>query len=98
VGQEVVSRMEHRGTARTRCIPVAFDGFAPDPGAAVMAAGKPIGTFGSSAEGRAVAMLRLDRVEDALASDQAIEAGAATLRPVKPDWARFRFPGERGPA
>lgn len=94
VGQEVVSRMEHRGTARTRVLPVAFDGFAPDPGAAVTAAGKPVGTFGSSADGRALAMLRLDRAEDALASGQAIEAGAATLRLVKPDWARFRFPGE----
>ena len=40
VGQEVVSRMEHRGTARTRILPVAFDGFAPDPGAAVTAAGE----------------------------------------------------------
>ena len=98
VGQEVVSRMEHRGTARTRILPVAFDGFAPDPGAAVTAAGKPVGTFGSSADGRALAMLRLDRVEDALASGQAIQAGAATLRPVKPDWARFRFPGEGRPA
>ena len=94
VGQEVVSRMEHRGTARTRVLPVAFDGFAPDPGAAVTAAGKPVGTFGSSADGRALAMLRLDRAEDALASGQTIEAGAATLRLVKPDWVRFRFPGE----
>ena len=29
VGQEVVSRMEHRGTARTRIVPVAADGAAP---------------------------------------------------------------------
>ena len=34
VGQEVVSRMEHRGTARTRIVPVAVDGFAPDAGVA----------------------------------------------------------------
>src|SRR5581483_1685660 len=32
VGQEVVSRMEHRGTARTRIVPVTADGFAPDAG------------------------------------------------------------------
>ena len=25
VGQEVVSRMEHRGTARSRVVPVAYD-------------------------------------------------------------------------
>ena len=29
VGQEVVSRMEHRGTARTRAVPVRYDGAAP---------------------------------------------------------------------
>ena len=98
VGQEVVSRMQHRNTVRTRVIPVAFNGFAPDPGASITAAGKPVGTFGSSANGRALAMLRLDRVEDALASGHGIEAGAATLHLIKPDWARFRFPGERGDA
>jgi hypothetical protein len=98
VGQEVVSRMEHRGTARTRIVPVAYEGFAPDAGAAVTAAEKPVGTFGSSAGGRALAMLRLDRAEDAVAAGHALVAGAVTLRLVKPDWARFAFPGERKPA
>ena len=32
VGQEVVSRMQHRGTARTRVGPVRSDGTAPEPG------------------------------------------------------------------
>jgi len=95
VGQEVVSRTEHRGNARTRVVPVAYDGFAPDAGAAVTAAEKSIGTFGSSAAGRALAMLRLDRTEDALAAGHDLVAGAVTLRLVKPDWARFAFPGER---
>ena len=95
VGQEVVSRMEHRGNARTRIVPVAFDGFAPDAGAAVTAAEKPVGIFGSSAKGRALASLRLDRAADALAAGHDLVAGAVTLRLVKPDWVRFPFPGER---
>ena len=37
VGQEVVSRMEHRGTARTRVVPVAFDGPPPEAGVTVTA-------------------------------------------------------------
>jgi tRNA-modifying protein YgfZ len=98
VGQEVVSRMEHRGSARSRIVPVAYDGFAPDAGAAVTAAEKPVGTFGSSAGGRALAMLRLDRAADALAAGKPLVAGAVTLRLVKPDWARFPFPGEQKPA
>jgi tRNA-modifying protein YgfZ len=95
VGQEVVSRMEHRGNVRTRIVPVAYEGFAPDAGAAVMAGEKPVGTFGSSAGGRALAMLRLDRAEDALAASQVLVAGAVTLRLVKLDWLRFALPGER---
>ena len=89
---------QHRGNARTRIVPVAYDGFAPDAGAAVTAAEKPVGTFGSSAGGRALAMLRLDRADDALAAGHALVAGAVTLRLVKPGWARFAFPGERKPA
>jgi folate-binding protein YgfZ len=94
VGQEVVSRVEHRSAARTRIVPVAYDGFAAEPGAAVMAGDKTIGTLGSSAEGRGVAMLRLDRAEDALAAGVPLTAGGVPLRIVKPAWARFAFPGE----
>ncbi len=94
VGQEVVSRMEHRGSARTRVVPVAFDGHAPEPGAAVTAGEKSIGTFGSSAAGHALALVRLDRAADALAAHAPITAGGATLRLVKPAWARFAWPGE----
>src|SRR5690606_14244775 len=52
VGQEVVSRMQHRGTARTRTVRLAFDGKAPPPGTAVTAGGKPLGTLGASAGGK----------------------------------------------
>ncbi len=47
VGQEVVSRMEHRGTARTRVVPVAFDGPPPEAGVAVTAGDSTLGTMGS---------------------------------------------------
>ena len=94
IGQEVVSRVEHRRIARTRIVPVAFDGFAPEAGMPVMAGDRNVGTLGSSAGGRGLAMLRLDRVEDALAAGTPLAAGGLALRIVKPDWARFSFPGE----
>jgi tRNA-modifying protein YgfZ len=94
VGQEVVSRMEHRGTARNRIVPVGYDGFAPEPGTPVNAGEKALGTFGSSAQGRAVAMLRLDRAADALAGGAVLLAGGVELRLIKPAWARFPFPGD----
>src|SRR5260370_19265769 len=93
VGQVVVSRLEHRGNVRTRYVPVAYEGFAPDAGAAVMAAEKQVGTFGSSAGGRALAMLRLDRAEDALAASHVLVARTVPLRLVKLDSPRVSFPG-----
>ena len=55
---------------------------------------KAVGTLGSSAQGRALAMLRLDRTADALAAGQPLVAGGVEMRLVKPAWARFAFPGE----
>lgn len=94
IGQEVVSRMEHRGTARTRAVPVRYGGTAPAPGAAVTAGQRQLGTMGSAASGCGVALLRLDRVADAVAQGETLNAGGTPIRLVKPDWARFSFPGE----
>jgi folate-binding protein YgfZ len=97
VGQEVVQRMERRNIARTRVVPVTFEGAAPTPGAEVTAAEKSLGTIGSTVDGRGLALLRLDRAEDALAAGHPLKAGNVTLRLVKPDWVRFPFPGETKP-
>ena len=94
IGQEVVSRVEHRGTARSRVVPITYEGFAPEPGMAVMAGDKQVGTLGSTADGRGLAMLRLARVEEALTAGLPLTAGGMAIRPVKPSWARFAFPGE----
>jgi folate-binding protein YgfZ len=94
VGQEVVSRVEHRGTARARVVPVAFDDFAPEAGAMVTAGDKQVGTMGSATRGRGLALLRLDRVADALAAGTPLVAGGVALRPLTPDWARFAIPAK----
>ncbi len=97
IGQEVVSRMQHRGTARTRTVSALYDGGAPEAGAAIVANGKTIGTAGSSAQGRGVALVRLDRLDDALKAGAALSAGGLPVRLTKPDWAAFAWPddGER---
>ncbi len=95
VGQEVVSRIEHRASARTRVVQVLFEGFAPEAGMPVMAGEKTIGSMGSSASGRGLALLRLDRLEDAVAGGIELLSGGIPLRPVKPPWARFAFPAPK---
>jgi folate-binding protein YgfZ len=85
VGQEVVSRMEHRGTARTRTVRVAIDGAPPEPGASVVAGEKTVGTMGSSAAGHGLALLRLDRAADAREAGIPLIAGGIPIRLTEPD-------------
>jgi len=94
VGQEVVSRVEHRGTARKRVVPVTYQDFAAEAGVPVKVGDIEVGTMGSSAQGRGLAMLHLGRIGDALAADQPIVSGGITIQPVKPAWAQFEWPGE----
>lgn len=85
VGQEVVSRMQHRGTARTRTIRVRLDGSVPEIGLPVIAGDKPVGTMGSSANGVGLALLRTDRVSDALDAGLPLTAGGLPISVVSVD-------------
>ncbi len=79
VGQEVVSRMEHRGTARKRVVRVTLSGEAPPPGAPVLDGELPVGALGSSSGREALAMLRLDRAEEARAAGRPLSAGGVAV-------------------
>ncbi|MET3599411.1 CAF17-like 4Fe-4S cluster assembly/insertion protein YgfZ [Martelella mangrovi] len=62
VGQEVVSRMHHRGMARRRLVQLAAaEPFTTDDGA-VQAGGKTAGTICSVSDGKAMAIVRVDRI------------------------------------
>jgi len=94
VGQEVVSRVEHRASARSRVVPITYEEFAPSSGLPIMAGGKQVGTLGSTARGHGLALMRLDRVADALTAGIPLEAGGIAIRASKPTWAKFDWPGE----
>ncbi len=87
VGQEVVSRMKHRGTARRR--PVIVSGVDAPSGAPVIAGTREAGTLGQAVDGKAVAILRLDRITDL--SAVTVEGKPVTL--ALPDWATYQFGG-----
>jgi folate-binding protein YgfZ len=84
IGQEVVSRMQHRGTARTRTVRLVMDGPAPETGTDVMADGKAVGKMGASHSGRGLALVRIDKVSDALAKGAPLSAGGIALKLVDP--------------
>ena len=84
VGQEVVSRMQHRGTARTRTVRVMLDGPAPEPGTVILAGGKSVGTMGSAAESRGLALIRIDRAADALQAGVPLTSGGLAVRLTDP--------------
>lgn len=89
VGQEVVSRMQHRGTARTRSVKVLLDDLSPELGVSVLAGDKPVGTMGSSAQGKGIALVRIDRVADALDAGQPLTAGGLAVRLAEPEVVRI---------
>ena len=98
IGQEVVSRVEHRAMARNRVVPIAFDQFAPIPGLPVTAGDTTLGMIGSASNGRGLALLRLDRAAEALASGTPLVCGGIAIQLIKPDWATFAWPGKIRPA
>ena len=79
VGQEVVSRMQHRGGLRKRVVRVELEGPAPAPGTQVQDGDLPVGTLGAAAGRFALALMRLDRVEDARAAGRTLKAGEAVV-------------------
>lgn len=92
VGQEVVSRMQHRGTARRRVLVAHGDGPLPAPGTEITANGRAIGTLGTVAGERGLAIVRIDRVKDAVDAGVPILAGETTVALAIPPHARFTFP------
>lgn len=92
VGQEVVSRMQHRGTARRRVLEAAADAALPPAGTDITAGGRTVGQLGTVAGRHGLAIARIDRVKDALDAGTPLLAGDVALTLAIPGWAKFRFP------
>lgn len=92
IGQEVVSRMQHRGTARRRVLLVSAASGLPAPGTELRADGKVIGTLGSVDGSNGLAIARIDRVKQALDAGSAITADNVTVALAIPAWASFTYP------
>lgn len=79
VGQEVVARVHFRKAARKRIVKVHFNGPTPAPGSDILLGDVTIGQIGSIAGSEGLAMLRLDRVDDAKAAGVPLKVGDTSL-------------------
>jgi folate-binding protein YgfZ len=88
IGQEVVSRMKRRGIIRRRTLVMALEGQPPAPGAPITGGDVALGQALSSAAGKTLALVRLDRLAEADPAAIAVEGRAARI--AFPAW----FPPE----
>ena len=94
VGQEVVSRMQHRGTARRLPVIVKAETALPETGTELLAGGKPVGTLGTVSGPLGLAVVRLDRAADAMRTGTPITAGDVPVTLELPAWTGLAFPEE----
>lgn len=92
IGQEVVSRMQHRGTARRRILIVDSQADLPSTGTSITANDRELGALGSVAGNIGLALVRIDRVKDAMDSGTPILAGETAIDLAIPPEHRFTFP------
>lgn len=92
VGQEVVSRMQHRGTARKRLVKVSAETDLPDSGTAIMAGEKACGSITSVSGCKGIAMVRLDRAAKAMQDGEQLASGDVSVSLSIPDWCQFGWP------
>jgi hypothetical protein len=83
VGQETTSRMKRRGAIKSRMLPITYEGPAPERGAEVLAGTLRAGEVLSGGEGRAMALVRLDRIEGV-----ALEVNGRPCAVERPTWAQ----------
>jgi folate-binding protein YgfZ len=88
VGQELTARTKYRALIKKRLLPVSLEGPLPPPGTPVMLGAEEAGELRSGRDGMALALLRLEMLEQASAGTP-LMAGATRVTPQKPDWVRF---------
>ncbi len=92
VGQEIVSRMHHKGIAKTRIAVVEAASEIREPNAVILAGDKPVGRLGSADGTHGIAMVRLDRIEEAARQGLGLTIGNIDVTVRQPPWASYRLP------
>ncbi len=80
VGQETTSRMKRRGEVKNRMLPLWYEGVPLPLGAEILSGVRRVGEVTSSEKGRAMAMIRLDRIS----GDFTVDGRPVEI--LQPDW------------
>ncbi len=80
VGQEVVSRMRHRGGVRKRIVKVTLAAAGPAAGTPVLAGETAVGALGSLVGADGLALVRIDRLAEAKEQGKTLTADGVEIR------------------
>lgn len=89
IGQEVISRVRHRGTARRRIMQVTAERPLPGSGSEITAGDFALGHIGHPDGSAALGVVRLDRLERAREQGLPVLVGSVPAHVVAPQWAPY---------
>jgi folate-binding protein YgfZ len=95
IGQEVVSRMQHRATARRRLVSVV-SAAAPlgEAGSAITAGERDVGALIAAGAAAGLAVVRIDKVGAAIKAGLPLMIGGQAVNLRLPTWSGLEFPDE----
>ena len=89
MGQELTARTKYRGLVKKKLMPVRLSGAAPEAGTPVMSGDREVGEIRSSRGNRAIALIRLDALEEAAAP---LTVDGLDIKPETAPWAMAQAP------
>jgi folate-binding protein YgfZ len=92
IGQEVVSRMQHRSTARRRLVTVSADYALVEPGAAILVGDREIGALIAAEGNKGLGVIRIDKAGAAMSAGTPVMLGKQAVTLVLPAWSGLDFP------
>lgn len=94
MGQELTARTKYRGLVKRRLMPITINGPLPAPGTLITLDGREAGEVRTvipdgDVNGTGLAMIRLNRLEEAFQAGLPLMAGESTVIASRPAWAKF---------
>lgn len=89
VGQELTARTKFRGTIRRRLFGITADADLPPAGTPITVGEAEIGEVRSGMGNHGIALIRIDRLDEAGGDKAEVMAGGVRVTPIRPAWTSF---------